>query len=98
MEKDCVVVNLLPGTPAENYLQKGDYISTVDGKEANKLNVIEMIIGDDKPGSFVRVGYTRDNGPVCHNMVVAMLFAFAHFSSCQWVLAQPCALVSLAAH
>ena len=68
MEKDLVVVNLLPGTPAESYLQKGDCITAVDGQEVNKLNVIEMLIGDDTPGSFVRIGYKRDGGLVCHGI------------------------------
>jgi len=99
MEKDLVVVNLLPGTPAESYLQKGDCITKVDGQEVNKHNVIDMLIGDDKPGTFVKVGYTRNDGPVCtwHARAAVMLLACApllpgggfsrsHVLCCRWPL------------
>ena len=45
------------------YLQRGDTIVTVDGQAANKHNVIELLIGEDTPGSFVRVGFIRDDAP-----------------------------------
>lgn len=44
-------------------LQRGDTIVTVDGQTANKHNVIDLLIGEDLPGSFVRVGFVRDGAP-----------------------------------
>ena len=92
MERDCVVTNVLIGSPAEELMQvllcdstclrdskihlrtykhsreclcvqRDDQIVSVDGQTANKHNVIELLIGEDTPGSFVRVGYVRNGAP-----------------------------------
>lgn len=34
----------------------------VDGQEVNAQNVVTLLVGDDKPGTFARIGFVRTKG------------------------------------
>jgi len=55
------VENTLIGAPAalSKRFQKGDAITHIDGTEATKQNIIELLIGSDVPGTIVLIAARR---------------------------------------
>ena len=46
------IENILIGAPAalSKRFEKGDAITHIDGKEVNKKNIIQLLVGNDMPG------------------------------------------------
>ena len=58
------VDSLLAGAPASvsGKIFKGDKVVEVDSVSATNSNVIDLLIGDDTPGSIVNVKVAREGG------------------------------------
>jgi C-terminal processing protease CtpA/Prc len=61
MLKGLIIDNMVFGGPAHNIgsLRKGDIITGVDGVPATEDTVLNMLLGDDVPGSEVTVSLSR---------------------------------------
>ena len=61
MLKNCVVDNVLAGSPASmsKKFLRGDTVVEIDGVLATKDNVIELLVGDDVPGTIVQIKVER---------------------------------------
>ncbi|HUI31455.1 MAG TPA: Do family serine endopeptidase [Candidatus Acidoferrales bacterium] len=58
-----LVQDVYPGTPAEKAgIKAGDVILSVDGKDVNAANEVQIIIAEHKPGDMVSVKVFRDGG------------------------------------
>jgi S1-C subfamily serine protease len=53
--------NVVVGGPAHNCskLFRGDVIVKVDGNAVNDDNILEILVGDDVPGSAVQLGVAK---------------------------------------
>ena len=61
MLNGTTIDNLVVGGPAHNskHLAPGDLIIKVNSIPATKLNVYDLLLGDDIPGSFVDISVAK---------------------------------------
>ena len=63
MVKDTVVDNVMTGAPASHckQIQKGDVVVEIDGTPVTPKNIIELLVGNDVPGSSVTLKLARNS-------------------------------------
>ena len=63
MVKDNVVDNVMTGAPASHckQIQKGDVVVEIDGTPVTPKNIIELLVGDDVPGTSVTLKLARNS-------------------------------------
>ncbi|USH00972.1 site-2 protease family protein [Thermococcus argininiproducens] len=62
------ISNLVPGSPAQNYLQKGDVIVSIDGQEIKAVEEFFDIMNKTTAGQMIEVGVLRNGNMLKFNI------------------------------